>query len=317
MTTDRQQSLAVVSGPALAEYHFGDDHAFGPHRLQAFLDGMQHMHLEQQVAWLEPANCHLQNLLSFHHPDYLEMLRYLSDTGEGYLDYGDTPARKGIFKAASHVVGSVILMIDEIMQGHYRRGFVPIAGLHHAYPDHCSGFCVLNDCAIAIQRLKTKYQLNKILYVDIDAHHGDGVYYSFENDPDLYIVDFHEDGKFLYPGTGDTNETGTGSAQGTKMNIPMPPFANDELFAHMWKGAEAFIRSIEPQFIILQCGADAMEGDPITHLEYSTETYQRVARSLSEVADEFCQGKMIALGGGGYNMNNIATAWPSVIQAMI
>lgn len=301
-----QPSLAVVSGPALADYNFGEEHAFGPHRLQAFLDGIQRMHLDKKVTWLEPIECHLHSLLSFHHPDYVEMVKYASSIGKGYLDYGDTPARKGIFEAACYVVGSVLLMVDEIMQQRYRRGFVPIAGMHHSYRDHCSGFCVFNDCAIAIQRLRHHYQLDRILYVDIDAHHGDGVYYSFDSDPDVYTVDFHEDGRFLFPGSGNADETGRGPAQGFKMNIPMAMYANDEDFAREWQRAEEFIHSIKPQFIILQCGADGMKGDPITHLEYTQESYQLAAEALSRIADECCQGRLLALGGGGYNMANIA-----------
>ena len=310
-------SVAVSAGAQLADYHFGEQHAFGPLRHQAFLDGMKQLDLNDQVDWLDPVQCHLQALLTFHTVEYIEKVKQCLSDGIGYLDYGDTPARKGIYQAASTVVGSVIDMVDRIIDGQYRRGFVPIAGLHHAYRDHCSGFCVFNDCAIAMERLRQKYQLQKILYVDIDAHHGDGVFYNYESDINISVIDFHEDGQFLYPGTGDADETGSGPAKGSKMNCPMPMYANDENFSQQWQIAENFIRSIEPEFIILQCGADAMKGDPITHLEYSTKSYQLAAQSLSNMADEFCQGKLIALGGGGYNMENISKAWPIVVQAML
>ncbi len=310
-------SVAVSAGVQLADYHFGEQHAFGPMRHQAFLDGMKQQNLNHQVDWLDPVQCHLQSLLTFHTAEYVEKVKQCSIDGLGYLDYGDTPARKGIYEAASTVVGSVIDMVDRIMNRQYRRGFVPIAGLHHAYRDHCSGFCVFNDCAIAIERLRQKHQIQKIMYVDIDAHHGDGVFYNYESDINISVVDFHEDGQFLYPGTGDADEVGTGPAKGTKMNFPMPMYAKDEIFAQQWIIAEDFIRSIKPEFIILQCGADAMKGDPITHLEYSTKSYQLAAQRLSKVADEFCEGKLIALGGGGYNMDNISKAWPIVVQAML
>ena len=310
-------SVAVSAGAQLADYHFGEQHAFGPLRHQAFLDGMKQHSLNDQVDWLAPVQCHLQALLTFHTVEYIEKVKQCSNDGVGYLDYGDTPARKGIYEAASTVVGSVIDMVDRIIDGQYRRGFVPIAGLHHAYRDHCSGFCVFNDSAIAMERLRQKHQLQKILYVDIDAHHGDGVFYNYESDIDISVIDFHEDGQFLYPGTGDADETGSGPAKGTKMNFPMPMYASDQNFAQQWQIAENFIRSIEPEFIILQCGADAMKGDPITHLEYSTKSYRLAAQSLSKMADEFCQGKLIALGGGGYNMENISKAWPVVVQAML
>ncbi len=309
--------LAIIAGSELADYHFGDQHPFGPLRHQAFMDAMQKQNLSAVVDFLPPKICSEETLLTFHNQEYVDKVKHCSSQGEGYIDHGDTPARAGIFEAASTVVGSVIDMIDRIMSTEYRRGFIPIAGLHHGYRDHCSGFCVFNDCAIAVEHLRRQHQLQRILYVDIDAHHGDGVYYNYESDCQLYIVDFHEDGEFLYPGTGDADETGTGPAKGYKMNFPMPMKAQDTDFRQLWSIAEVFIRSIEPEFIILQCGADSMKGDPITHLEYSQESYRLAASSLAKIADEFAQGRMIALGGGGYNLDNIALAWPQVVKAML
>lgn len=310
-------SMAIIAGPELANYHFGERHPFGPLRHQSFLDGMDILDLSSRVDWLSPVQCNLQHLLSFHTLDYIDQVKRCSNKGDGYLDQGDTPAREGIFEAASTVVGSVLDMTDRIMHKQYQRGFIPIAGLHHGYRDHCNGFCVFNDCAIAIGHLRDKYQLQRILYVDIDAHHGDGVFYNYESDSRVYIVDFHEDGQYLYPGTGDVDETGTGSARGSKMNFPMPMQATDEDFASLWNVAELFIRSIEPEFIILQCGADSIKGDPITHLEYSEFSYQLATQSLCRIADEFCDGRILGLGGGGYNMENISVAWPVVVQAML
>lgn len=310
-------TVAIIAGSQLAEYHFGDDHRFGPHRHQAFLDGMDTLGLTSQVEWLPPVQCDVQTLRSFHTDEFIEKVKLDSESGSGYLDQGDTPARKGIYEAATTVVGSVLEMLDHIMDGQFRRGFVPIAGLHHGFRDHCSGFCVFNDCAIAIEHLRNKHQLHKVLYVDIDAHHGDGVFYNYDSDSKLFVVDFHEDGKFLYPGTGDADETGIGPAMGTKMNFPMPKYATDADFSRLWPEAEAFIKSIEPEFIILQCGADSMKGDPITDLQYSQQSYQLATESLCKIADEYCDGRIIALGGGGYNLENISLAWPAVVQAML
>ncbi len=310
-------SVAIITGDEIADYHFGDEHPFGPLRHQAFLDGLLTAGLSSRVEYLKPVECHLQSLLSFHTADYIEKVKHGSDSGLGYLDHGDTPARQGIYEAASFVVGSVINMLDRIMNKQFRRGFVPIAGLHHGYKDHCSGFCIFNDCAIAIERLRNHHQLERVLYVDIDAHHGDGVFYNYESDVGVCVVDFHEDGQYLYPGTGDADETGTGPAKGFKLNIPMPKFAKDEDFAAEWAKAEQFIRSIKPQFIILQCGADSMKGDPITHLEYTESSYRLASQSLCKIADEFCEGRIIGLGGGGYNMENISKAWPAVVAELL
>ncbi len=310
-----RSSIAIISGAELADYHFGDKHPFGPLRHQAFLDGIETMGLTSQVEWLPPVQCKRSDLQTFHTDDYIQKVKQCSDLGEGFIDHGDTPARKGIFEAGSTVVGSVLDMTDRIMKKQYKRGFVPIAGLHHGYKDHCSGFCIFNDCAIAFEHLRNNWQLQKVLYVDIDAHHGDGVFYNYESDCNLFIVDFHEDGQFLYPGTGDTDETGTGPAQGYKINFPMPMQAKDVDFDQQWAVAEMFIRSIEPEFIILQCGADSMKGDPITHLEYSQKSYQLAAESLCRIADEFCDGRIIGLGGGGCNAHTSNDGW--VVMAVV
>jgi acetoin utilization protein AcuC len=238
-------------------------------------------------------------------------------TGEGYLDYGDTPAFAGVYEAAATVAGSVLAAVRALVQGGCKRAFVPIAGLHHARRDSAAGFCVFNDCGIAIEVLRAEHNIRRVAYVDIDAHHGDGVFYAFEEDPDLIFADIHEDGHFLYPGSGGVGETGKGPAVGTKLNIPAPPDAGDEFFLRAWEHVEAFVRKAAPEFIILQCGADSIAGDPITHLRFSPSAHGHAAQRLCAVADDYAQGRLLALGGGGYNRNNLARAWTAVVTAMV
>jgi acetoin utilization protein AcuC len=209
-----------------------------------------------------------------------------------------------MFEATSHVAGSVIDAIDRIMRGEFRRAFSPIAGLHHARRHVAAGFCVFNDCGIAIEYLRAQHGIKRVAYIDIDAHHGDGVFYSFEDDPDLLFADIHQDGHTLYPGTGHGNETGSGVATGTKLNIPVPPFSNDTVFHEVWPLVEAYLRQAEPEFILLQCGADSIKGDPITNMEFSSAAHAHAAASLRQIADDYCHGRMLAMGGGGYNHAN-------------
>jgi len=221
-----------------------------------------------------------------------------------------------MFEAVCYVAGSVVDAIDQLMAGHYKKAFIPIAGLHHARRHTAAGFCVVNDCGIAIETLFKKYSLQRVAYVDIDAHHGDGVFYSFEQDPRLIFVDMHEDGRFLYPGSGAISETGKGAAAGTKLNIPMPPQANDELFFRMWPQVESFLKRYSPEFILFQCGADSIEGDPITDMAYSEKAQAHATRRLSEIAEQHCGGKLLAMGGGGYNHDNIARTWTAVVNEL-
>jgi acetoin utilization protein AcuC len=206
---------------------------------------------------------------------------------------------------------------DAIMQGECRRAFVPIAGLHHAARDRAAGFCVFNDCGVAIELLRKKSGLARVAYVDIDAHHGDGVFYAFEDDASVIFADLHEDGRYLYPGTGTAEETGRGAAQGTKLNLPMAPGSDDAAFARVWPQVIAHLERFAPDFIILQCGADSVEGDPITHLRFSAKSHGFAARELTALADRLGHGRVLALGGGGYNRGNIAQAWTAVVENLL
>lgn len=308
--------VAVYAGEALAEYNFGADHPFGPKRFHAFWDEFLRRGLNAGVSVLNPVPGSREAVEYFHTQEYVEQVIQASKIGRGYLDTGDTPARKGIYEAALTVAGSVLDAVDRVVAADYSSAFIPIAGLHHAQRNSAAGFCVFNDCGIAIEALRKKHGIQRVAYVDIDAHHGDGVFYSFESDPDLIFVDIHEDGRFLYPGTGSVTETGKGDAVGTKMNIPMPPKAGDDLFFKVWPSVETFIHKFEPEFFLLQCGADSLAGDPITHMMFSSMVHRHAAAALCKLADTYADGKMVAMGGGGYNLMNIAKGWNEVVEAL-
>ncbi len=309
-------SCCVYLGDKLAAYGFGENHPFGPQRHHVFERAFYHQQLDQKVDILSPVKTNQQTLELFHTTEYIQKVIDLSKFGVGYLDNGDTPAFTGMFEAVCYVAGSVNDAIDQLMNAHYKKAFIPITGLHHARRHIAAGFCVINDCGIAIETLFKKYNLQRVAYIDIDAHHGDGVFYSFEDDPRLIFVDLHEDGQFLYPGTGAINETGKGDAVGKKLNIPMPPNANDELFFKMWPHVEKFLEKHQPEFILFQCGADSIKDDPLTHLAYSEKAHAFAAKRLCKIADQYCDGKILAMGGGGYNHDNIAKTWTAVVSAL-
>ena len=311
------RDVHVYYGEALGQYGFGDSHPFGPDRLSAFWNEFTGRKLDQQVTICEPVRCDDTALLRFHTAEYINKLRLLSKDGVGYLDYGDTPAFKGVYEAACTVAGTVLNAIDHIMTQQCRHAFVPIAGLHHARRDMAAGFCAVNDLGIAIEYLFAKYDLKSIAYVDIDAHHGDGVFYAFEAEPRLIFADIHEDGRYLYPGTGAASETGIGVAQGLKLNLPMPPESDDAAFFDIWPQVEALLEHHSPEFIILQAGADSIKGDPITHMAFTDASHKHAAIRLKALADTQCHGRLLATGGGGYNRGNLAQGWCSVVEGML
>jgi acetoin utilization protein AcuC len=305
-------------GDPLALYGFGGAHPFGSDRLHAFWSRFQREGLDKakDIVVEEPVMVDEELLLCFHSKTYVEFVKKASVAGKGFLDYGDTPAFKGVFEAASYVVGSTLRALEMVMKGKVDHAFNPIGGLHHARREFAGGFCVFNDIGVAIETARRKYNTRKIAYVDIDAHHGDGVFYEFEADPELFILDLHEDGKHLYPGTGSEYETGKGAAKDTKLNLPMKPFAKDDDFMHAFLRGEKFLEQVRPELIILQCGADGIKGDPLTHLQFSEKAHVHTANFLHRLAHRHCNGRIIALGGGGYNRENIATAWTEVVRAL-
>jgi acetoin utilization protein AcuC len=314
---NRESSVLLVAGEQIARYGFGNGHPFGPDRHEAFMRELHEAGLDGRVKRAAPRLATREELALFHTPEYIDLVRNRSQTGHGYLDGGDTPAFKGVFEAASHVVGATLSAVDALMTGKARRAFIPIAGLHHAARGHAAGFCVFNDCGIAIEYLRRKHGLRRIAYVDIDAHHGDGVFYAFEADPQLLFADLHEDGRHLYPGTGAETETGLGPAAGTKLNIPLPPEAGDEAFRSAWERVEDYLAQGKPEFILFQCGADSLNGDPITHLRFSENAHAHAAARLCAIADELGHGRVVGMGGGGYNRRNLARAWVRVVGSFL
>jgi len=316
----RDCRVGVVRGEELLLYSFPEPHPFRKERVIAFYNAFKEFEksVGGKVSPIKPEIASDNDILLFHEQRYLEFVKERSKEGYGYLDYGDTPAFKGCYEASLYVVGSTLKLIKLILDGEIDHGFNPVGGLHHARRDAAAGFCIFNDAAIAIKYLLDKVRLREVLYVDIDAHHGDGVFYSFYFDKRVRILDFHQSGRTLYPGTGFEHERGGGEAIGTKLNITFLPGVGFQEFKDAWENmAEDFLNESNPEFIILQAGADGLMGDPLTGLNYTEEVHAYVARRLHEFAHEKCEGRIIALGGGGYNPDNVAKAWLSVVKSFI
>ena len=312
-----KSDVSVFVGEALSRYGFPEGHPFSVDRQGAFWGEAQKQGLDKKVEVCAPRAATREELLRFHHDSHVEWVEACSKEGTGYLDQGDTPAFPGVFEAGATVAGTALEGLRRIMAGETKRTFQPIGGMHHSRRHCAAGFCVFNDLGIVIDTLRERYGITRVGYVDIDVHHGDGIYYPYEEDPDLIAVDIHEDGNHLYPGTGHAHETGKGEARGTKLNIPMKPGADDGDFFAAWERAEAHLRRHRPEFIILQAGADGLAGDPLADLRYTPAAHARATRSLLALAGELSRGRMMVFGGGGYDLNNITAAWMTVLQEMI
>ncbi len=311
-----KETLLLV-GELLGNYGFPDDHPLGIDRQGAFLAEAIARGFDKRVAIAAPRVATAAELERFHTPEHVSWVKLRSAVGEGYLDNGDTPAFPGVYERGAAVAGTALEGLDQIMAGDALRSFQPIGGLHHARRSRSAGFCVFNDLGVVIDSLRTRFGTTRVGYVDIDVHHGDGIYYPYEADPGLIVVDIHEDGRFLYPGTGHARETGRGEAAGTKLNLPLPPGAGDDEFFAAWEEGIAHLRRFRPQFLILQAGADGLAGDPLADLKFTPAVHARATRDLRKLADEMCGGRLMAFGGGGYALRNLAAAWSAVLNELI
>jgi acetoin utilization protein AcuC len=204
------------------------------------------------------------------------------------------------------------------MKGEVKHVFSLGGGYHHALPERASGFCVFNDPAIAIRHLQKKYKLKKILYIDIDAHHGDGVQWIFYSDPSVMTISLHESGRYLFPGTGAIDEVGKNDAAGTSINIPFPMDATDNAYVYAFEEVVApLVRSYKPEFMLCQCGGDAHFMDPLTHLALTTRGYGAISKMYRQLADEVMDGRYICVTGGGYDALACARSWTVMFSEMV
>src|SRR5712692_883015 len=294
------------------DYNFGPQHPLRPIRVKLTYDLIRSKGILQQgsVEVVKPRLASREEILLFHEEDYVRLVEQYSNRGSGLLDMGDTPAFKGCYEATSLVVGASIVAVDAVMRGGLSHAFNPSGGLHHAHPERASGFCIFNDPAVSVNYLRRKYNLKRLVYLDIDAHHGDGVMYGFYNDPSLLDIDFHESGKFLFPGTGFPDEIGENEAKGLKLNIPLLPGTGDEAYLKaLHKLVPDIVRGFRPEIILVQCGADGHASDRLAYLRLTTNTYKEVVSEMHNLAHELCKGRFLLFGGGGYTLADVPRVW--------
>lgn len=310
--------VSLAYGNELLRYDFGPNHPMNRGRIAAFFRRCRESGLlkDPRVSIVPPRMATEDELLLFHTPRYVELIRQSSTSPVVLLDDEDTPSFKGVYEASKYVVGTTLECLKRTIEGP-GYAFNPMGGLHHARRDHAAGFCVFNDVGVAIEAARRSWSLRRVLYIDIDAHHGDGVMYAYYDDADILTLDFHENGRDLYPGTGFERETGGPGAVGSKRNVSLPPGADDDYFKSKLETVSSFLRNSHPELVILQAGADCLRGDPVADLSLSKDTHRLMTQTARKVADQQCNGRLLALGGGGYNPKNTAEAWMSVLNTML
>ena len=299
----------------LASYRFSESHPLNPLRLQLTIAKMEELGLfaGDDVITIRPRAATDDELMTIHAREYIDAVKREQPNLRYGLGTEDVPVVPGMHAAAANVVGATLVAAEQVMSGAVTRAMNISGGLHHGHRVQASGFCVYNDLAVAIKYMQQKYGA-RVMYIDYDAHHGDGVQWIFYNDPEVLTVSYHESGAFLFPGTGFIDELGEGDGHGYSVNVPLDPHTEDDSFVQVFNDlvpelAEAF----KPDVIVLQNGCDAHALDPLTHLRCTTKTFNEVVRSVCAIADRHCEGRIVATGGGGYAVEEVVPrAWTLV-----
>lgn len=313
--------VALVLPRPSAAYDLGEGHPMDPLRRHLALDLIRAYGLADapNVTTIEAEPSSDEEISAVHAPDYVEAVKRLGGRPDGADDpnaviwglnrIGDTPAFQGMHEATAAVCGASVAAARAVAEGRVRRAFQVGGGLHHAMANRAHGFCIYNDPAVAIRQLLDA-GVERVAYVDVDVHHGDGTQWIFYEDPRVLTASVHESGRYLFPGTGGIGERGVGDAVGTSFNIPLPPYAGDRPYLRAVEEVIVpAVMAFRPDVIVTQDGADPHHADPLAHLTVTMGTFPRLYAALHDLADQAAGGRWVALGGGGYNDDVVPRAW--------
>jgi acetoin utilization protein AcuC len=248
-------------------------------------------------------------LATFHSPEYVDLVRRLSqgavdqNAAQANFGPGDNPIFRGMYDSEGLKVGAALVGTELLLNDKVDVAFSFAGGLHHAGSEHASGFCVFGDGAVAIRRMLAAGW--RVAYVDIDAHHGDGVQAAFYDDPRVLTISFHESGRFLFPGTGFSHELGQGKGRGFSVNVPLEPYTDDDIITWAFdQVVPPLVDRFAPDVVVAQLGVDGHWRDPLTHLALTTHGFENLFRRIKQLAPRW-----LALGGGGYDRAVVPRAW--------
>jgi acetoin utilization protein AcuC len=295
----------------IEHYVFSDLHPLRPLRWQLLIELLERYGVFERMPIQTPRPASVEELLLVHTPGYVDAVKALSSGASmsqeemyeyGFSTSGDNPPFRGMWEASLAYTGATVCAAEAVLDGE-SVAFNFGGGLHHALPSRASGFCIFADPAIAIQIVRRKFK--KVVYLDIDLHHGDGTQWIFYEDPDVLTVSIHESGQYLFPGTGFVTEIGEGAGRGTSVNIPLAPGTPDEVW--WWAFSEIVLLAFEqfqPEAIVFQMGADPHYLDPLGHLQLTAQGWLRAVEWVQSLGLP-----IVALGGGGYEMTTVPRMW--------
>jgi acetoin utilization protein AcuC len=310
---------AVVWDEALLGYDLGGRHPLDPIRLDLTIRLARSLGVLDGVQPLAPAQATDDELRTVHSEDYLAAVKQAPRRYVGHgLGTPDNPVFPRMHEASALVAGGSLLAAEEILTGRAARAVNIAGGLHHAMRDHASGFCIYNDCALAIRRLLDG-GVSRVAYVDIDVHHGDGVQEAFVADPRVLTISLHQHPATLFPGTGNSADIGAPGAEGSAVNVPLPPGTRDDGWLRAFHAiVPALLRAFQPEVLVTQHGADTHVEDPLANLALSVDGQRAAHRALADLANSTAGGRWLALGGGGYSLFRVVPrSWTHLLGILL
>ncbi len=309
-------NYAFIYDAALSNYELSDSHPFKPVRLELTKSLLEATNLLSKEHFVEPYPITEAQLLRIHQKDFVDAVKAVSknhnldDAYDYGLGTGDNPIFPNMHEAIMRVCSATTTAVHFVASGKVQRAVNLSGGLHHAHSNKASGFCIYNDLAVAIDHAVKKFKM-RVAYVDIDAHHGDGVQSLFYERADVMTISLHESGRYLFPGTGHTYEIGKDAGRGYSVNMPLEPFSEDKSYLEAFEAVVPLaLRKFKPDLIVLQAGADMHRYDPLADLALTVQGMAQSYQRVSELADELCEGRLVATGGGGYDpYRTVPRAW--------
>ncbi|MEN0129413.1 MAG: acetoin utilization protein AcuC [Brevundimonas sp.] len=311
-------TVRVVWSPEMLGYDFGHGHPMTSDRLELTYRLAEQLGVLDGVELVAPGIASDELLATVHEQDYVRAVRLAAEHGRldsaRGLGTHDDPVFPHMHEAAARVVAGTVEAARAVWAGEVEHAVNLSGGLHHAMPGAASGFCVYNDAAVAI-RATLDAGAQRVAYVDVDAHHGDGVQTVFWDDPRVLTISVHETGHALFPGTGHARETGGPGALGSAVNVALPSGTGDEGWLRAIDAVvPAAVREFAPDVLVTQHGCDSHLLDPLTHLRVTVDAQRLVATWLHDLAHEVAGGRWVALGGGGYAVVDVVPrAWTHVL----
>jgi len=310
---------AVVFTPKYLDHNPGPRHPESPARLRVITRELNKSGLLEtgECSLVEPESASVKDVELVHESDYIQLVQQVCASGGGLLDLGDTVVSSESFEVALLAVGGATKAVDLVMTGKYRNAFALVRPPgHHAGPYYAMGFCIFNNAAIAAAHLLRHFNLDRILILDIDAHHGNGTQEIFYDSDKVLYISFHQD-PTEFPGTGFADEIGEGKGLGFTVNIPFPFRINDQIYFKAFNQiAVPIIQQYKPQFILVSTGFDNHYMDPVASLSLSALSYVEIFEKALELASKFCAGKLVAILEGGYSLRFLGRMVVSAIAKM-